>query len=113
MLGDDVEVFLSYLGLTQVVFFSVTAVRAKMSPILWIFGVGVWAISIPWHILALDLTDRKSGGRIFKANIVLGLYFTVIAIVELYLTRVCGLRNEDYLQVLRRLIRSGQLSVNT
>ncbi len=56
--------------------------------IFWVFGLGVWAVNIPWHLLSLDLKDRKSGGKIFKANIMLGLYMTIVTVIELMVTRV-------------------------
>jgi len=59
-----------------------------MSLIFWVFGVGFWAGNIPWHLLLLDVLDRKSGGRVFKANIILGLYMTVVALVELLAAHV-------------------------
>lgn len=59
-----------------------------MSMIFWVFGLGVWAVNIPWHLLSLDLKDRKSGGKIFKANIMLGLYMTIVTVIELMVTRV-------------------------
>jgi hypothetical protein len=71
-----------------VAFFAATAWKANMSSIFWVFGLGVWAANLPWHVLSLDMGDRKSGGRIFKANIMLGLYMTVVALVELAVTRV-------------------------
>ena len=33
--------------------------------------------------MSLDLSDRKSGGKIFKANIKLGLWLTCVVLVEL------------------------------
>lgn len=45
-------------------------------------------MNIPWHVLSLDKENRESGGKIFKANIMLGLYMTAIALVELLFTRV-------------------------
>lgn len=59
-----------------------------MSAIFWVLGVGVWAVNIPWHLFSLDLQDRTSGGRIFKANIKLGLYMTAVTVIELFITRV-------------------------
>jgi len=90
LLGNKVQIFLGSLGVAQVTFFVVTAQRANMSVIFWVFGVGVWALNIPYHVLSLDLNDRKSGGRIFKANIFLGLYMTIVTIVELFAVRVYG-----------------------
>lgn len=88
LMGKHVWALLSVLGLMQVVFFAFTALRARLSPIFWVFGVGAWAVSIPMHIIALDVNDRKSGGRIFKANIKLGLYLTGVSLLELAFTRV-------------------------
>ena len=87
-LGDKAWIFLAGLGLLQVAFFAVTAFRANLSYIFWVFGLGVWALNLPWHVLSLNLDDRKSGGRIFKRNIMLGLYMTGIALAELITTRV-------------------------
>ncbi|KAL9579880.1 MAG: hypothetical protein Q9203_006523 [Teloschistes exilis] len=88
LLGNKAWIFLSLLGLLQVASFAITAVKANMSWIFWIFGIGVWAANIPWHVLSLDMTNRRSGGKIFKANIMLGLYMTGIAMTELVVTRV-------------------------
>ena len=87
-LGDRAWVVLAGLGLLQVAFFAVTALKANLSWIFWVFGLGVWALNLPWHVLSLKLEDRRSGGRIFKRNIMLGLYMTGIAVAELITTRV-------------------------
>ena len=88
LLGDRAWVFLMFLGLAQVAFFAVTALHANMSLIFWVFGVGVWAVNLAWHVMALDLTDSKSGGKIFRANIMLGLYMTVVGLIDLIITRI-------------------------
>jgi len=88
LLGEKAWIFLGFLGVLQVVFFAMTALKANMSLIFWVFGVAVWAVNIPWHVLSLDLQDRKSGGRIFKRNIILGLWMTGVALAELATTRV-------------------------
>ncbi|KAL8663149.1 MAG: hypothetical protein Q9202_004081 [Teloschistes flavicans] len=88
LLGNRTWIFLALLGFLQVAFFAITAIKAHMSWIFWIFGLGVWAINIPCHVFSLDMMNRKSGGQIFKANIMLGLYMTGIAMVELLVTRV-------------------------
>lgn len=85
----------------QVGFFAVTALKANMSIIFWVFGLGVWTVNIPWHVLSLDPRNRNSGGKIFKANIMLGLYMTAIALVELLVTRV-------YLHVGERVVASAK-----
>lgn len=88
LLGDKTWIFLAGLAVLQVAFFAVTALKANMSYIFWVFGVGVWALNLPWHVISLDMNSRKSGAKIFKANIMLGLYMTGIALVELLITRV-------------------------
>ena len=59
-----------------------------MSMMFWVFGLGVWAVNLPWHVFSLDAENPKSGGKVFKANIMLGLYMTAIALIELLITRV-------------------------
>ncbi|KAJ5951551.1 uncharacterized protein N7479_009964 [Penicillium vulpinum] len=88
LMGNNVQLLLAVLGALQVLLFAVTALRADMSLIFWVMGLGVWMVSMPWHILSLDLTDRRSGGRIFKSNIKLGLYLTGVSLLELFVVRV-------------------------
>ncbi|TAQ84223.1 hypothetical protein B7494_g7452 [Chlorociboria aeruginascens] len=88
LLGDQAWIFLSFLGMLQVGFFAMTAMKANMSAIFWGLGVLVWAGNIPWHITSLDVTNSKSGGKIFKANITLGLWMTAVALLELVATHV-------------------------
>jgi 4-hydroxybenzoate polyprenyltransferase len=88
LLGDKVKLFLGTLGVLQVAFWAVAAHAARLSTFFWITGVGVWAANIPWHLKTLNLSDRNSGGKVFKANIMLGLYMSALTVVELALTRV-------------------------
>ncbi|KAL5405908.1 hypothetical protein PMIN03_008111 [Paraphaeosphaeria minitans] len=88
LLGDHVHFFLAFLGVLQVGFFTLTGLRAQMSPVFWVLGLGVWAVNVIWHVVSLDLNNRKSGGKIFKANIMLGLYMTVISVLELAVSRL-------------------------
>jgi len=67
------------LGLFQIIFFAVVGLKASVSTFVWIFGIGVWVLSIPWSVISLDLRDRHSGGRIFLGNAVLVLYISAIA----------------------------------
>ena len=46
---------------------------------VWIFGIAVWSASVPWSIVSLDLHDRKSGGRIFLMNAILGIYMAAVS----------------------------------
>ena len=88
LLGGRTWLFLAFLGFLQVGLFAITALKANLSFVFWVFGLGVWALNLPWHDFSLDMSNRKSGGNIFKANIMLGLYMTGIALVELITTRV-------------------------
>lgn len=88
LMGKNVWMLLTVLGALQVVLFAITALRADLSLIFWVLGLGVWVVSVPWHILSLDLKDRESGGRVFKNNIKLGLYFTGVSLLELFAVRV-------------------------
>ena len=45
-------------------------------------------MNVPWHVLSLDIAKPESGGKIFKANIMLGLYMTAIVLIEVVATRV-------------------------
>ncbi|OQE41429.1 hypothetical protein PENCOP_c005G03379 [Penicillium coprophilum] len=87
-MGRNAQTLLAVLGALQVLLFAVTALRADMSLIFWVLGLGVWMVGMPWHILSLDLTDRHSGSRIFKSNIKLGLYLTGVSLLELFAVRV-------------------------
>ncbi|KAM7205914.1 hypothetical protein V8F33_000744 [Rhypophila sp. PSN 637] len=88
LLGKNVKLFLASLGGLQVGLFALAGARANLSMVFWVLGLGAWTLSIPWHLKTLDLKDRHSGGRVFMANIKLGLYLTGITLVELALTRV-------------------------
>ena len=72
----------------QVGFFAMTALKANMSVLFWVFGLGIWTVSLPWHVMTLDVAKPESGGKIFRANIMLGMYMTAIVLVELVVTRV-------------------------
>ncbi|EKG10426.1 UbiA prenyltransferase family [Macrophomina phaseolina MS6] len=88
LLGDRAHIFLAFLGILQVAFFVLTGLRAQMSLVFWVLGLGVWTANVIWHVASLDLNDRKSGGKIFKANIMLGLYMTGISVLELAVSRL-------------------------
>jgi 4-hydroxybenzoate polyprenyltransferase len=88
LLGENVKLFLGGLGVLQVLFWAVAAYAARLSIFFWIAGVGVWAMNIPLHLVKLNLADRHSGGKVFKANILLGLYMSAMTVVEMTLTRV-------------------------
>lgn len=88
LLGDRAHIFLAFLAILQVVFFVQTGLRAEMSLVFWVLGLGVWTLNLIWHVASLDLNDRKSGGKIFKANIMLGLYMTGISVLELAVSRL-------------------------
>ncbi|KAI0202480.1 UbiA prenyltransferase family [Astrocystis sublimbata] len=86
-LGDNLKAGLTVLGVAQVVFFVRAAQHAAAGFYLWTLGILVWTVSVPWSIMSLDPTDRKSGGRIFIFNAVLVLYITAVAAVEVLVSR--------------------------
>lgn len=70
---------LTVLGVAQIVCFVVAAAEAQAGFFVWIFGIAVWSASVPWSIISLDLRDRKSGGRIFLMNAILGIYMAAVS----------------------------------
>ena len=88
VLGERTWMLVTVLGLRQLALFVLTALMAQLSYFFWVFGVGVWALNVPWHLRSLDMRDRTSGGKVFRANIMLGLYMTVVAVLEMLTTRV-------------------------
>ncbi|KAL7952722.1 UbiA prenyltransferase family [Trichoderma compactum] len=78
LLGKKVKLLLGVLGMLQVLFWVVAAYTARLSTFFWFAGVGVWAMNIPYHLATLKLADRHSGGKVFKANIMLGLYMSAL-----------------------------------
>lgn len=57
--------------------------KSNSSLFLWVFGIGVWSVSIPYQLSILDPRDGKTGGRVFGINISLGLYITVVSFLEM------------------------------
>lgn len=84
LLGDNLKLGLAILGLLQITFLASVAYEASVSTFFWVFGLGVWAISIPWSVLSLNLQDRHSGGRIFLRNAVLVIYLSAMAAGEVW-----------------------------
>ncbi|KAF5849294.1 hypothetical protein GGP41_006202 [Bipolaris sorokiniana] len=78
-LGDYLKAGLTVLGVAQIVCFVVAAAEAQAGVFVWIFGIAVWSASVPWSIISLDLRDRKSGGRIFLMNAILGIYMAAVS----------------------------------
>lgn len=85
-LGKNLKYFLTLLGVLQIVFLFQAAREAHASAVLWVFGIGVWAISIPWSILSLNTADRGSGAHIFLANAVLSIYLSAVTAVDVWIT---------------------------
>nr|A0A455LRX2.1 RecName: Full=Polyprenyl transferase atnF; AltName: Full=Arthripenoid biosynthesis cluster protein F [Arthrinium sp.]AYO60879.1 UbiA-like polyprenyl transferase AtnF [Arthrinium sp.] len=78
-LGDYLKAGLTVLGVLQVVCFVLAASEASAGFLLWVFGIAVWSASVPWSIMSLDTRDRKSGGRIFLVNAILGIYMAAVS----------------------------------
>jgi len=86
LLGDNLKLGLSVLGMLQIVFFTLVAIEAKVSALFWVAGVGVWAVCVPWSVMSLDLRDRNSGGKIFLRNAGLGIYASAVAAGEVWIS---------------------------
>lgn len=56
------------------------------------FGVGVWAASMPVQLRLLDVRmgQESSGGIVFKFNIQLGLWVTVVLLCQLAIENGIG-----------------------
>ncbi|KAF3941745.1 hypothetical protein ABW19_dt0200455 [Dactylella cylindrospora] len=89
--------FLAFLGCLQTGLLAFTARHANMSIIFWSLGVLVWALNIPIQLSMLDVKKPKTGGIVFGMNILLGLWVTVVAIVELWVTTVLGFNINEYI----------------
>jgi len=63
----------------QIACFVLAAFEASAGVFLWVFGIAVWTASVPWSIMSLDTRDRKSGGRIFLVNAILGIYMAAVS----------------------------------
>jgi 4-hydroxybenzoate polyprenyltransferase len=58
---------------------------AKWSCCSWLldfFGLAPWIVSVPFQFYGLDPKIPGSGGSIFKFNITLGMYVTLVMLVE-------------------------------
>lgn len=53
----------------------------------WVFGIGVWTWNILWHFILMDIhPSREAERRIFKRNLIVGLYMTGIFLADLLVT---------------------------
>ncbi|KAF3920053.1 hypothetical protein ABW21_db0208492 [Orbilia brochopaga] len=77
---------LGSLGVIHFLLIAFAAKAANMSTVFWIFGVGVWGLSVPVELKMLDLKKPKSGGKVFFLNICLNVWVMSIAILEVYLS---------------------------
>ncbi|KAF3095460.1 hypothetical protein TWF569_011639 [Orbilia oligospora] len=89
--------FLGFLGSIQIALLSFTARKANMSALFWSLGVCVWGLNIPFHLLSLDTKNPKTGGKVFLMNILLGLWITIVCVIELWTTTVMHLDVNDFL----------------
>ncbi|KAI5791971.1 UbiA prenyltransferase family-domain-containing protein [Geopyxis carbonaria] len=84
-LQGNVYFFLGVLGTMLISLLSFSSYVAKLSPIMWVGGILVWATSIIHQLkYTLDVKEPKSGGKVFGQNIMLGMYITGVSIVELF-----------------------------
>ncbi|KAF3935162.1 hypothetical protein ABW20_dc0107262 [Dactylellina cionopaga] len=98
LLQNKMHQFLGFLGAIQIALLSFTAQKANMSAVFWCLGVFVWGLNIPVQLFFLDLKKPKTGGKVFLMNILLGLWITVVAIVELWTTTVMHLDVNEFLR---------------
>jgi len=82
-IGEHIHRCLAFLGTLVIGLLSLSAYRSNVSLVFWVFGIAVWAVTIPYNLKCLDLSDRNSGGRVFRQNISLGGYVSLVAVAEL------------------------------
>jgi 4-hydroxybenzoate polyprenyltransferase len=80
-----IKPFLLGLNVIALGFLGLAAERSRCSLLLWILGIGLWAMSVPFQFLGLDPTKPGSGGKIFKFNITLGMYVTMVVLAEAWI----------------------------
>ena len=77
------KVFQGFMGSLVVALLAAAAKNADASQFFWTFAVGAWALFIPAQLAVLDLKKPETGGWLFKANIVFGMYISAVTCVEL------------------------------
>jgi 4-hydroxybenzoate polyprenyltransferase len=80
-----IKPFLLGLNVIALGFLGLAAERSNCSLLLWVLGIGFWALSVPFQFLGLDPTVPGSGGKVFKFNITLGLYVTMVVLAEAWI----------------------------
>ncbi|CZR58545.1 uncharacterized protein PAC_08437 [Phialocephala subalpina] len=87
-LKPRIHLYLSLLAFLQLLCLSVLGYRTQRSALFWILGVGVWAVNNIWHISGLRIVDGDwaagSGHTIFTRNIGLGLWLSVVEVLEFW-----------------------------
>jgi 4-hydroxybenzoate polyprenyltransferase len=72
-----IKPFLLGLNVVALGFLGLAAERSRCSLVLRAFGVGFWALSVPFQFRGLD--------QIFKFNISLGMYVTMVVLAEAWI----------------------------
>jgi 4-hydroxybenzoate polyprenyltransferase len=83
-----IKSFLLGLNVIAVGILGLAAERSRCSLLLRVFGLGFWALSVPYQFLNLDPTKPESGGNIFKFNITLGMYITTVVLAEAWVVAI-------------------------
>lgn len=76
--------FMLGLNLFVVASIYVAVWRSNSSSLVSMVGVGMWVGGVPLQVRMLDPDDAKSGGKVFRFNITLGLMFTVLLLGDVY-----------------------------
>jgi len=83
-----IKPFLSILNLFVSFLLGLAAERAHCSTFFWVFGIGLWAISVPFQLYILNPGVSRSGGKVFSFNIMLGLYVTFVTLMEVVVSPI-------------------------
>jgi hypothetical protein len=70
----------------------IAAAICNMGVVFWVFGVGAWTPSMPVQLSLLDVRmgQESSGGIVFKFNIKLGIWVTVVLLCQLAIENGIG-----------------------
>jgi len=82
-LGYYLKIFLGVLGVFILALLSLTAIYSRATMVFWTFGIGVWAATLPFQLNHLDVKRPKTGGTVFRFNIALGMYVSLVCCAEL------------------------------
>jgi 4-hydroxybenzoate polyprenyltransferase len=79
--------FLLALNIFSLLFLGLAAERSGCSLFLKTFGLGMWAVNISYQLNSPDPRIPTSGKKIFRFNVMLGMYVTVVLLAEISIGR--------------------------